>query len=315
MNSNSHRISIDFDSSSEYHSHQNLIHSRKEDMEDGYSSATSITSDTPLVDQESEFSCRICQEDIFPDKNLDNILSPCRCTGSMSFIHISCFQEAKQNKCELCGLNFFAQQQPFLNPREYRHNQPPVNQLLFSDYLAGILRPQPYPLHQEPSNQQNQEGVEANQEDQPDQEDRADPGENRNENGQRPENIWDRLITQEAMNSHGLSLDYIQTMRILIDNHTSDTYRTHCYYILEALLPEIGFWGGFYRTLYFEYFLVVPNIDFIPLFIISIIISMYSLISLPMSIVNYTNIRFQRARKKLRNLQNTFLSFFHFNNN
>ena len=46
--------------------------------------------------------CRICLEDIDVLKELDDIVSPCHCSGSMSLVHIKCFNQQKNDRCQIC---------------------------------------------------------------------------------------------------------------------------------------------------------------------------------------------------------------------
>jgi len=47
--------------------------------------------------------CRICFENINIKRDQNDILSPCRCTGSMGLIHITCFEQMNIDKCDICG--------------------------------------------------------------------------------------------------------------------------------------------------------------------------------------------------------------------
>lgn len=56
----------------------------------------------------SNFSvCRICHASNVPGENL---ISPCRCKGSLAYVHLSCLEtwinESFRLSCELCGYNY-----------------------------------------------------------------------------------------------------------------------------------------------------------------------------------------------------------------
>jgi hypothetical protein len=56
--------------------------------------------------------CRICLEDIDLIKDLDNVISPCRCAGSSALMHIKCYRACNKDRCDVCKfrIKFFAQE-------------------------------------------------------------------------------------------------------------------------------------------------------------------------------------------------------------
>jgi E3 ubiquitin-protein ligase DOA10 len=50
--------------------------------------------------------CRICYE----GENDQNLIQPCCCKGSVSYVHVSCFlkwmETKEEKKCEICGKIF-----------------------------------------------------------------------------------------------------------------------------------------------------------------------------------------------------------------
>ena len=59
-----------------------------------------------------EATCRICQDGDFYEK----LVSPCRCSGTVGFVHVSCLntwlQVTSRTNCELCGYPFPVTKQP-----------------------------------------------------------------------------------------------------------------------------------------------------------------------------------------------------------
>ena len=56
-----------------------------------------------MIDDDST-TCRICLDDTIDDE----LFSPCRCTGSSKYVHISCLNKwrnedlSNRNRCEIC---------------------------------------------------------------------------------------------------------------------------------------------------------------------------------------------------------------------
>ena len=54
-------------------------------------------------------SCRICYE----ESEIDNLISPCRCRGSLKWVHPKCLNEwvkvSKKWKCQHCLVNYQTQ--------------------------------------------------------------------------------------------------------------------------------------------------------------------------------------------------------------
>jgi len=191
--------------------------------EDGYQSADSLDG------EETEFSCRICQDDIFFEHDKHKIISPCRCTGSMSFIHIDCFQQAQQNSCELCGLRYFAQESPFAYPREYRRH--------FEEemYEGEILEEEI--LEEEDGEAGEEEGEST---------------------------IWEKLRRFDAIVFHKIPAHLIGLMENLVEGtmvfSEPDKVRIRTY--LAFMLPDCD---PYLRKLYifqFYYYIIVPQYTF-----------------------------------------------------
>ena len=80
------------------------------------------------VEGENEV-CRICFDHIDLTKELDRIISPCRCIGSRAFVHIECFNQDAKNRCEICHIKYITNLQPF-------HNQQQQHAILFQQEPA-----------------------------------------------------------------------------------------------------------------------------------------------------------------------------------
>lgn len=64
---------------------------------------------TPTSDKTKEQWCRICLE----EDDLDNLLAPCKCSGTLKYVHQSCQKEWKKwrskkykRRCEICKARF-----------------------------------------------------------------------------------------------------------------------------------------------------------------------------------------------------------------
>lgn len=73
-----------------------------------------IESDSEMSDAHSvhfQDCCRICLEEIDMENDLDNIISPCRCTGSSAYMHIKCYRQYNKDRCDTCKfrIKFFDQ--------------------------------------------------------------------------------------------------------------------------------------------------------------------------------------------------------------
>ncbi|XP_070543550.1 E3 ubiquitin-protein ligase MARCHF2-like [Ptychodera flava] len=68
-------------------------------------SFSTVVSDGPI--------CRICHEG---DKAGEELISPCRCTGTMSYLHRGCIEQwlatANSTQCELCNYEFRTKRRP-----------------------------------------------------------------------------------------------------------------------------------------------------------------------------------------------------------
>lgn len=57
--------------------------------------------------QEEPLECRVCRGDAEPDRPL---VSPCLCSGSISYCHQSCLEEwlsfSQKTSCELCNTEY-----------------------------------------------------------------------------------------------------------------------------------------------------------------------------------------------------------------
>lgn len=56
--------------------------------------------------------CRVCHAEIDLEEELDDLLSPCRCMGSMAFVHRECFERMQRNRCEICRFRYVAGEPP-----------------------------------------------------------------------------------------------------------------------------------------------------------------------------------------------------------
>jgi len=61
--------------------------------------------------------CRICHADIQLPDEIDEVISPCRCAGSQSLVHVECFNQWGRQRCEVCHFRFFAGEEPPEPPR------------------------------------------------------------------------------------------------------------------------------------------------------------------------------------------------------
>jgi hypothetical protein len=65
--------------------------------------------------------CRICQEDDY----ILNLISPCKCHGSIKYIHSVCLNawinSSKQNKCAICNI-LYKYEIHMIHPKIYRQN-------------------------------------------------------------------------------------------------------------------------------------------------------------------------------------------------
>jgi len=59
-----------------------------------------------------ELLCRYCQESIELPREIESVISPCRCRGSLELVHVECFNKWGKSKCEVCKFNYFASNQP-----------------------------------------------------------------------------------------------------------------------------------------------------------------------------------------------------------
>jgi hypothetical protein len=66
----------------------------------------------PLPQQNDGLICRICHSDIELPAEIDEVISPCRCTGSQALVHVECFNEWGRERCEICHFRFYAGEEP-----------------------------------------------------------------------------------------------------------------------------------------------------------------------------------------------------------
>ena len=57
--------------------------------------------------------CRMCHGEIDLTTDMDKVISPCMCTGSLALVHIDCFNRWGRNRCELCKFRFFAGEEAY----------------------------------------------------------------------------------------------------------------------------------------------------------------------------------------------------------
>ncbi len=65
-----------------------------------------------LSGESSGLFCRICHE----GEAKEDLISPCRCTGTMGLIHVACIEkwlsQAGTSKCEICGFEYTTEKTP-----------------------------------------------------------------------------------------------------------------------------------------------------------------------------------------------------------
>ena len=65
-----------------------------------------------LSGESSGIFCRICHE----GDGKEDLISPCKCTGTMGLIHVSCIEkwlsQAGTSKCEICGFEYVTEKTP-----------------------------------------------------------------------------------------------------------------------------------------------------------------------------------------------------------
>lgn len=59
--------------------------------------------------------CRFCHEEIHLPKEIDHVISPCRCRGSQELVHIECFNKWGKTKCKVCKFRYYAGEIPLEN--------------------------------------------------------------------------------------------------------------------------------------------------------------------------------------------------------
>lgn len=59
------------------------------------------------IENKQDYKCRIC---LGLGDNDEEMCTPCQCTGSVKYIHVTCLKEwikeKRSVKCELCGQNY-----------------------------------------------------------------------------------------------------------------------------------------------------------------------------------------------------------------
>lgn len=84
-----------------------------------------------------EYVCRVCHDPVDPNTDRDGLVSPCRCTGSMAFIHLECFNRMARNRCEICQFRYIANNVPFSSGQ--RINQILGLNIIDVEHLETIL--------------------------------------------------------------------------------------------------------------------------------------------------------------------------------
>lgn len=92
--------------------------------------------------------CRVCHAPIDPIADLDQLLSPCRCIGSMAYIHRECFENMNRDRCEICRFYYIAgrvpnpePQNPFAHQFEFDFNPQNLGEQMhrINNMFAAIL--------------------------------------------------------------------------------------------------------------------------------------------------------------------------------
>lgn len=124
-------------------------------------STSSLVSVESAAQQDSNdvTRCRICLEDIDEAKQLNEIVSPCRCAGTMGVMHIRCFRQLKTDYCSSCKFRFCffdrdfhekvihmlellepgEEEVPIVNQLFPPQGQNPFNAQQFQNFLGGNL--------------------------------------------------------------------------------------------------------------------------------------------------------------------------------
>lgn len=84
------------------------IKARLSDSEESFTESDNAESDTEssvppmptMVEAEDEKVCRVCRE----STDADAMISPCRCRGTMGWIHRECWRQTSE-RCVPCGIN------------------------------------------------------------------------------------------------------------------------------------------------------------------------------------------------------------------
>lgn len=75
--------------------------------------APPVQEQVPPPQQEApEFMCRICHGEIELPSEIDDVIAPCRCSGSSALVHVECFNEWGRERCEICHFRFYAGVEP-----------------------------------------------------------------------------------------------------------------------------------------------------------------------------------------------------------
>jgi hypothetical protein len=55
-----------------------------------------------------DLSCRYCKESVVLPDEIENVISPCRCRGSLELVHIECLNKWGKSRCEICKFKYYA---------------------------------------------------------------------------------------------------------------------------------------------------------------------------------------------------------------
>lgn len=71
--------------------------------------------------------CRFCHELIELPKEIEQVISPCRCRGSQELVHIECFNKWGKTRCEICKFRYYAGEIPQPPSELFENVDMPIN--------------------------------------------------------------------------------------------------------------------------------------------------------------------------------------------
>ena len=113
----------------------------------------SVQSEPVQAASNNGLCCRICLEDIDEAKDINDIVAPCRCSGSIAVMHIRCFRQLKTDHCQNCKYRFcffdrefidkVDQMMDMIDPLKPEEDDQHVLPDLNDDFVDQIFHPRP----------------------------------------------------------------------------------------------------------------------------------------------------------------------------